>query len=138
MNKFVFLGRACEDAQAHYTQGEKATCISNFNFAVDKKFKKKDDPEAPTADFFRITAIGKLGEFAEKYIKKGTKLVISGRIENNNYTNKDGAKVYGFQFVAEEIDFAESKKAAEENANAQKNTDFVSVPDGLEADLPFK
>lgn len=142
MNKLIMMGRLATDVETRFTSGENAICIANFNLAVDKRFKKKDDPNASTADFFRITAMGKLGEFAEKYLRKGTKVVVEGRVENNNYTNKDGQKVYGFQFIAENIEFAESKKAAEANGvstttpPANDGGMFV-VPDGLEGDLPW-
>ena len=142
MNKFIFVGRLTAPVETRYSAGENATCISNFNLAVDKRFKKKDDPNAPTADFFRITAMGKLGEFAEKYLQKGTKIIVDGRVENNNYTNKDGQKVYGFQFIAENIEFAESKKAQESNDSVastpkNNNSDFNTIPEGMENDLPW-
>lgn len=141
MNKIIFMGRLCADVETRYSAGENATCIAKFNLAVDKRFKRRDNPDAPTADFFNITAMGKLGEFCEKYLHKGTKVVVEGRVENNNYTNKDGQKVYGFQFIAENIEFAESKKAQEENGIAPtpkaQPEDFTVVPEGLEGDLPW-
>lgn len=137
MNKLIFMGRLTADPEVRYSTGENATCIANFNLAVDKKFKKRNDPDAPTADFFRITALGKLGEFSEKYLTKGTKIVVEGRVENNNYTNKDGVKVYGFQFIAENIEFAESKKAAEANNIDIPTPDFMKVEDSGKDNLPF-
>lgn len=143
MNKFIFMGRLSTPVDTRYTTGENATCIANFNLAVDKRFKRKDDPDAPTADFFRITAMGRLGEFSEKYLHQGTKIVVEGRIENNNYTNKDGVKVYGFQFIAENIEFAESKKAAEAREAAEANgvntanADFMKTDESINGDLPF-
>jgi single-strand DNA-binding protein len=76
----------------------------------------------------------KQAEFVEKYLHKGTKVLISGRLENNDYTNRDGQKVYSVQISVEEIEFAESKKAAEEKP---KDDGFVNVPDGIEEELPF-
>lgn len=137
MNSLIFMGRLSTEPEVRYTTGENATCIANFNLAVDKKYKKKNDPDAPTADFFRITAMGRLGEFAEKYLHKGTKIVMSGRVENNNYVNKDGVKVYGFQFIAESIEFAESKKAAEANGVNTANADFMKTDESINGDLPF-
>ena len=137
MNSLIFMGRLTADPEVRYTTGENATCIANFNLAVDKKYKKKNDPDAPTADFFRITAMGRLGEFTEKYLHKGTKIVMSGRVENNNYVNKDGVKVYGFQFIAESIEFAESKKAAEANGVNTANADFMKTDESINGDLPF-
>jgi single-strand DNA-binding protein len=144
MNKFIFVGRLAAPVETRYSAGENATCISNFNLAVDKRFKRRDDSDASTADFFRITSLGKLGEFAEKYLQKGTKIIVEGRVENNNYTNKDGQKVYGFQFIAENIEFAESKKAQEANggsAPTPSNNDFINQgidENELKTDLPWE
>jgi single-strand DNA-binding protein len=141
MNKFIFMGRLTRDPEVRYTSGENATCIANYDIAVDKRFKKKNDPDAPTADFFRITAMGRLGEFSEKYLHQGTKIVVEGRIENNNYTNKDGQRVYSFQFMAENIEFAESKKAQEANggsAPTPSNDDFMQTTEESDDSLPWK
>ena len=144
MNRFTFMGRLTADPDIRFKTGENALCIANFNLAVDKRFKKKDDPNAQTADFFRITALGKLGEFAQKYLAKGTKILVEGRVENNNYTNKDGQKVYGLQFIAENIEFAESRKASESNGSATKSqtnnddTTWLDPGDVNTDDLPFK
>ena len=140
MNKIVQMGRLVADPEIKYSAGENATCIANFRIAVDKRFKRKDDTEAPTADFFRVTAFGKLGEFCEKYLKKGTKIVYEGRIENNNYTDANGNKVYRDQIIAESIEFAESKKAQESNGSSSSdNNGFVNqgIDSGYEDDLPF-
>lgn len=139
MNKIIQMGRLVADPEIKYSAGENATCIANFRIAVDKRFKRKDDTEAPTADFFRVTAFGKLGEFCEKYLKRGTKIVYEGRIENNNYTDANGNKVYRDQIIAESIEFAESKKAQENNSGSSdaSTNGFMDIPDGLEDDLPF-
>lgn len=144
MNKIILMGRLVADPEIRYTQGANATCVSSFRIAVDKRFKKKDDSNAPTADFFRITSFGKLGEFVEKYLNKGTKIVIEGRIENNNYTDANGQTVYRDQIIAENIEFAESKVASKDN-NGTGNSKptvgddgFIDVPDGIESELPFK
>lgn len=140
MNKFVFMGRLTKYPEVRYS-GE--TAVARFDIAVDRRFKKD------VTDFFAITAFGKLGEFVEKYLVKGTKVVVSGNVQNNNYTNKEGKKVYGFQFVAEEIEFAESKKAGESRPAAQPSTqpapqdaapetEWMNIPDGVgDEELPF-
>ena len=142
MNTIIFMGRLCDDPEIRYISGENATCVANFRLAVDKRFKNKNNPDAPTADFFRITAFGKQGEFAEKYLHKGTKIVMSGRIENNNYMDSNGNKVFRDQIIAENIEFAESKKSAEDNGvNTSSNNSAPAsepvVDDSLN-DLPFK
>lgn len=139
MNKIIMIGRLTADPDIKYTNGENATCIANFQIAVDKRFKNKNNPDAPTADFFRITAFGKQGEFVEKYLKKATKIVVTGRLENNNYTDSNGNKVYRDQIIAEEIEFAESKKVADGNAAEapSDNKEWMKV-DVNENDLPFR
>lgn len=143
MNKWIFMGRICADItneDIRYTSGDNATCITNFRIAVDKGYKNKNNPDAPTADFFRIVCFGRTAEFAKDYLKKGTKVVVEGRVENNNYKNADGQMVYRDQYIADRIEFAESKKAAESNNNTNNNgtdTKFDFPTSDLESDLPF-
>ena len=143
MNQINFMGRLCDEPEIKYTAGDNATCIANFRLAVDKRFKNKNNPEAPTADFFRITAFGKLGEFVNSYLHKGTKIVMTGRIENNNYTDANGNKVFRDQIIAENIEFAESKKAQEGNTITTNTADasaaaFMNTAPSGYGDLPFK
>ena len=142
MNTIIFMGRLCDEPEIRYISGENATCVANFRLAVDKRFKNKNNPDAPTADFFRITAFGKQGEYVEMYLHKGTKIVMSGRIENNNYMDSNGNKVFRDQIIAENIEFAESKKSAEDNGvNTSSNNSApaaASVIDDDLNDLPFK
>lgn len=145
MNKVLFMGRLTRDPEVRYSQGANASAVARFSIAVDRRFKREGEPDA---DFFNCTAFGKTAEFVEKYLKQGTKIVLSGRVENDNYTNKDGQKVYGTRILVEEIEFAESKNAAGGNAggqNAGGNTapqattaeGFMNIPDGVDEELPF-
>ena len=106
MNQIILLGRLTRDPEVRYTQGDNSMAIAKFSLAVNRRFKKENEPEA---DFFNCTAFGKQAEFVEKYLKQGTKILLSGRIQNDNYTNKEGQKVYSIQIMVEEIEFAESK-----------------------------
>jgi single-strand DNA-binding protein len=124
-------GRLVRDPEVRVSTGGNPTTISKFTLAVDRKFKRDGQPDA---DFFSCVSFGKQAEFVEKYLHKGTKVLISGRLENNDYTNRDGQKVYSVQISVEEIEFAESKKAAEEQP---KDDGFVNVPDGMDEELPF-
>ena len=151
MNKVILMGRLTRDPEVRYTQSRNGDqmAIGRFSIAVDRRFQRgSQDGNDTTADFFNCTAFGRLGEFVEKYLKQGTKVVVSGRIQNDNYTNKNGEKVYSVQIIAEEIEFAESKAAqgqggyqpaaaspAPQNASPD---DFMSIPEGIENDLPFK
>lgn len=141
MNKVVLMGRLTRDPEVRYSQGANATAVARFSLAVDRRFKREGEPEA---DFFNCTAFGKLGEFAEKYLKQGTKVALSGRIENDNYTNKDGQKVYGTRIIVEECEFAESKANSstgdakpQNTANGEAQEGFMSIPDGVDEELPF-
>ncbi len=154
MNKIILMGRLTRDPEVRYSQQQngESLAIAKYSLAVDRKFAKKQDGDV-TADFFNCTAFGKQGEFVEKYLKQGTKILMTGRVENDNYTNKNGEKVYSIRIVTEEIEFAESKNASAGTGNAQQggqggngnqppqqpaDDGFMDVPPGLENDLPFK
>lgn len=145
MNKVILMGRLTRDPEVRYSQGNNAMCIANFSLAVDRRFKRQNDDA--TADFFNCTAFGKRGEFVEKYLKQGTKILLSGRIENNNYTNREGQKVYGMKVMVDEIEFAESKNAAagESRDNSKQyynqptgDDGFMHIPDDVsDEELPW-
>ena len=149
MNKVILMGRLTRDPEVRYSQGEGQMAIARFSLAVDRRFKRQGD--TVTADFFNCTAFGKQGEFVEKYLKQGTKVLVTGRIQNDNYTNKEGQKVYSVQIIVEEIEFAESKSAAANNGGSFQNAPvdnspepmmpedgFMNIPDGIDNSLPFQ
>jgi len=145
MNKVILMGRLTRDPEVRYSQNDSNMAIARFSLAVDRRYKKQGDEV--TADFFNCTAFGKQGEFIEKYLKKGTKMVVIGRIQNDNYTNKEGQKVYSVQIMVEEMEFAESKASAEQRGQEDNNTPpamgepgadgFMDIPDGIPNSLPF-
>lgn len=153
MNKVILMGRLTRDPEVRYTQSRNGEqmAIGKFSIAVDRRFQRSNqDSNEPTADFFNCTAFGKQGEFVEKYLKQGTKVVVCGRIQNDNYTNKNGEKVYSVQIVVEDVEFAESKAAQQnrqgggyqpaEGGHAPSQAsgdDFMAVPSGIEKDMPF-
>lgn len=138
MNKVILMGRLTRDPEVRYTQGDNAMAIARYSLAVDRRFKRDGEPDA---DFINCVAFGKAGEFAEKYLKKGTKIAVVGRIQTGSYTNKDGQKVYTTDVVVEEQEFAESKNNGSSDNNqsapANKNTEFMNIPDGIDEELPF-
>lgn len=138
MNKVVLMGRLTKDPEVRYSQGEKPMAIARYTLAVDRKFKRDGEP---TADFINCIAFGKNGEFAEKYLHKGIKILVEGRIQTGSYTNKDGVKVYTTDVVVESCEFAESKNASQsERPQTAPQTDsdgFMSIPDGIDSELPF-
>lgn len=137
MNKVILIGRVVRDAEIRYSQGANSTCIAKYTLAVDRKFKQEGQPNA---DFINCIAFGKLGEFAEKYLHKGVKIAVTGRIQTGSYTNKDGQKVYTTDVVVEEQEFCESKSNNQSQQNErplQSSDDFMSIPDGIDDGLPF-
>ncbi len=144
MNKVMLLGNLTRDPEIRYSQGDNSLAIARFSLAINRRFKRQGEPDA---DFFNCTAFGKQAEFVEKYFKRGSRMMMSGRIQNDNYTNKNGEKVYSVQIIAEEIEFAERKNSADGFTNAApagapdpsmaSGDDFMNIPDGIDDGLPF-
>ena len=134
MNKTLLIGRATKDPDIRYTQNEQPMTIARFNLAVDRRFKKDGEQ---SADFISCVAFGKTAEFIEKYVFKGTKIAVEGRIQTGSYTNNDGNKVYTTDVVVEQVEFAGSKTDSK-SAAKESNDDFMNVADGLDDEgLPF-
>lgn len=138
MNKVIFIGNLTKDPELKYSQGENSIAIARFTMAVNRRFHREGED---TADFFNCTAFGKQAEFVEKYFHKGSRMLLSGRIQNNNYTNNNGEKVYSVQIVAEEIEFGERKNSDGNSPVTQtpatEDDGFMNIPDGIEDGLPF-
>lgn len=162
MNKVILMGRLTRDPEVRYSQGATQTSVARFSVAVDRRFKREGEPDA---DFFNCTAFGKQAEFVERYLHKGIKIVLVGRIQNDNYTNKEGQMVYSVRVLVDEIEFAESKNASAGNNNGGSGyhnggsynngggfqgggnnasgapsgagDGFMNIPDGIEEELPF-
>ena len=139
MNKVILMGRLTRDPEVR-TSGD--MLIARYSLAVDRRFKRDGDEQA--ADFINCVAFGKAGEFAGKYLKKGTKVLVVGRIQTGSYTNKEGQKVYTTDVVVEEQEFAESKNSSSagdgQTSQSQPTPggmDFMSIPDGVDEELPF-
>lgn len=139
------MGRLTRDPDVRYTTGATQMCVAKYTMAVDRRFKRDGDA---SADFINCVAFGKIGEFAEKYFRKGTKITVSGRIQTGSYTNNNGQKVYTTDVVVEEQEFAESKNqnnSTYQNQSTQQTpppiqTDsegFMQIPDGIDEELPF-
>lgn len=140
MNKVILMGRLTRDPAVRYTQGERPTAVARYTLAVNRTMKREGEPDV---DFVNCVAFGRAGEFAEKYLRQGVRILISGRIQTGSYTNRDGAKVYTTDVIVESQEFTESKVASD---NASGNTrrspapegdGFMNIPDGLDEELPF-
>lgn len=161
MNRAILLGRLTKDPDVRRSQGEEPVTIARYTLAVDRRQKKQ---EGQQADFISCVAFGKAGEFAEKYLHKGTKICVSGRIQTGSYTRQDGTKVYTTDVVIEEQEFAESKAdsgraamddqmaamyAGQRSQEGQQDRPgqqgsienamegFMNIPDGIDEELPF-
>lgn len=147
MNKVILMGRLTRDPDVRYSQGDSPMAIARYTLAVDRRFRRDNDQQ--TADFISCVAFGRNGEFAEKYLHQGTKIVAEGRIQTGSYQDKDGKTVYTTEVVVENQEFAESKAASENNAGfapqpaaaaptAPAGDGFMNIPDNIDdSELPF-
>lgn len=138
MNKVIMSGNLGQDPEIRYSQAGKA--VASMSLAVRRRFAKEGESDT---DWFKCTAFGKTAEFCEKYLHKGSKVIIVGEIQNDNY-EKDGVKHYGDKIIIDNIEFGESKRESEQNNTAPadpKPTDdggeFMNIPDTLDEELPF-
>lgn len=144
MNKWIGIGRLTRDPEVRYSQGENSLAIARFTLAVDRRFKRQGEQDA---DFISCVAFGKTAEFAEKYLKQGTKIAVIGRIQTGSYTNKEGQKVYTTEVMLEEVEFAESKGSGNGDSGNSGSSrpepssavgdGFMNIPDGIDEELPF-
>ena len=162
MNRVVLMGRLTRDPDVRYSQGDQSMAIARYTLAVDRRRGRSNQGDQQTADFISCVAFGKAGEFAEKYLHKGTKICVSGRIQTGSYTRQDGTKVYTTDVVVEDQEFAESRNAqtagpdyssfqgadagsnpapaahANDAASPSSAIDgFMNIPDGIDEELPF-
>lgn len=116
MNSVVLMGRLTKDPDIRYSQGAEPMCIARFTLAVDRRFNR----EQQEADFISCLAFGKTGQFIEKYLRKGIKVCMSGRIQTGSYQNREGKTVYTTDVIAEQVEFAESKNAQQTQQQPQQ------------------
>ena len=148
MNKVILMGRLTRDPEVRYSQGENSTAVARYTLAVDRRFNRNNDENS--ADFIGCVAFGRAGEFAERYLRKGTKILVTGRIQTGSYTNKDGVRVYTTDVVVEDHEFVESKNSngggmdggfaggGSRIPQPQGAGDgFMNIPDGIDEELPF-
>ena len=140
MNKVILIGRLTKDPEVRYTQGDNASAVARYTLAIDRRFKRDGEP---TADFINCVAFAKNAEFAEKYLRQGTKIAIVGRIQTGSYTNRDGQKIYTTDIVVEEQEFAESKQTVETVSPSAYTTpknpesEWQNIDDSIQEELPF-
>ena len=150
MNKVILMGRLTRDPEVRYSQGENPLAIARYTLAVDRRQSRSNGGDEQSADFINCVAFGRSGEFAEKYLHKGTKIAVTGRIQTGSYTNKEGVKVYTTEVVVEDHEFAESRNASGNDGNSFNGgyshggaasasgagDGFMNIPDGIDEELP--
>lgn len=126
MNKVMLMGRLARDPEVRYTQSTEPLAIARYSLAVNRRFKRQGEPDA---DFINCVAFGKTGEFAEKYLRKGQMIGLSGRIQVRSWDDKDGKKQWSTEVVVEDHYFAESKRSGEGGSGG----DYGSAPSSAPA-----
>ena len=158
MNKVILMGRLTRDPDVRYSAGENALAIARYTLAVDRRFTRNGEA---SADFINCVVFGRGAEFAEKYLRQGVKIAVTGRIQTGSYTNREGQKVYTTEVVVDDQEFAESKAASEGYASSRPQAGgyaggrpadiapaapaadpgaadgFMNIPDGIDEELPF-
>lgn len=142
MNKVVLMGRLTKEPVIHLPEYQDGTTVARYTLAVDRR---RSQQQERSADFISCVAFGKAAEWVQKYLHRGTKICISGRIQTGSYTKQDGTKVYTTDVIAEEQEFAESKAASQNCASATKEPagqqaavdGFMNIPDGVDENVPF-
>lgn len=138
VNKAILMGRLVRDPEVKYAGNGNAVAIANYTLAVNRKFKREGDAEA---DFINCVAIGKAGEFAEKFLSKGMQILVNGRLQVRSWEDKDGNKRHVTEVIVEEHYFTETKKGNSSEAkgfgNVDSNIGFVEANASEEDDLPF-
>ena len=139
MNKVILMGRLTKDPDVRYTQGQESMCIARYTLAVDRRFSRNNNGN--NADFIPCVCFGRQAEFVEKYLIKGTKMAVTGRIQTGSYTNRDGVKVYTTEVVVEDQEFAENKNAQsngrqqDAKSGKQEEDGFMNIPDGMDEEM---
>ena len=144
MNTVILMGRLTRDPEVRYTSGERSMAVARYTLAVDRR-GRNNSGDQQTADFINIVAFDKAGEFAERYFRQGMRVLVSGRIQTGNYTNREGQKVYTTEIVANSQEFADSKGAGSGSGSGSSATPsapmgdgFMNIPDGVgDEGLPF-
>ena len=140
------MGRLTRDPEVRYSSSDSSMAIARYTLAVDRRGRRGDSNDQPSADFIPCVAFGKAGEFAEKYFHQGMRVLVSGRIQTGSYTNKEGQKVYTTEVILDDQEFADSKGSGSLQGSQSKSPTpseaasdgFMNIPDGVEDEgLPF-
>ena len=147
MNRVILMGRLTRDPEVRYSSGESSMAVARYTLAIDRAIKKQGEQ---SADFINCVAFSKAAEFAEKYFRQGMRVLVSGRLQTGNYTNREGQKVYTTDVILDSQEFADSKGQGGNTSysrssgpyvgggEADLGEGFMNIPDGVEDEgLPF-
>ena len=139
MNRVILMGRLTKNPEIKYAGKDNDMAVARYTLAVNRKYKRDGEQEA---DFISCVTFGKSAEFAQKYLHKGMRIVIGGRISTGSYKDKDGKTIYTTDVVVESCEFVESKSAQQSSQDAgglnqADNDGFMNVPEGIDEELPF-
>lgn len=134
MNQLTLRARPTTDPDIIHSGGEKDIVTARFTAAVNRDYKREGEPDA---DFIPCVAFKRPASFIEKYVKKGSNILLVGRLQNNNYTNKDGQKVYSFQMIVEKIELLDKKPSENEQGEAPVDEEGYADASNME-DMPFE
>ena len=135
MNKVILMGRLTKNPEIKYAGKDNDMVLARYTLAVNRRYKRDGEQET---DFISCVTFGKSAEFAQKYLHKGTRIVIGGRISTGNYKDKEGKTIYTTDVIVEEHEFAQNKdNDAGSDLSETSKTDkdgFMEAPDG---EIPF-
>ena len=132
MNLHILRGHTSTDVEirTYHDDETGAKEMAKFNFAVNRKFRRGEK----TADFFNCVAFGRQAKTIKEYVKKGTHLLLTGRMENNDYETSEGTRVFGYNFIVETIEFLDKKDNASQEQAADENG-FVQISEEMEREV---
>lgn len=141
MNSCIFYGRLVKDVELRYSQSNVA--VGRFTLAVNRAYQSGN----VKADFLNMVAFSKTAENIEKFFRQGSRIVVHCHVQNDNYTNKDGNKVYQTNFIVDSFSFVDTRaeggitqNQSTQTTSPQIPTDsdgFMNIPDGIDELLPF-
>lgn len=138
MNKVILIGRLVRDPELRYTQAEEPMAIPRYTLAVERRGKRNQDGNESNADFISCVAFGRLGEFAEKYLQKGLRVAVTGRIQTGSYTNQEGQKVHTTDIIVEEQEFADGKRDTSGPSQSSTGDGFMNESSEYGENTPFR
>lgn len=138
MNKVILIGRLVRDPELRYTQAEEPMAIARYTLAVERRGKRSQDGNESNADFISCVAFGRLGEFAEKYLQKGSRVAVTGRIQTGSYTNQEGQKVHTTDIIVEEQEFADGKRDTSGPSQSAAGDGFMNESSEYGENTPFR